>query len=160
MSNHVVPWEDEDGWTHSNCPEGRGFSDMVCSLSRYLRYPQCPEYATKQVIENEELMHKVYVYLTPHPGRSHILHEYGPTLREAFEVAALAALTELCERHEEDLDISPASYLPVSHQNDGPWRDHHQRMIDYERETSDYGRSVTGGQLATTVEYALYAYNL
>ena len=97
MVNHIVPWEDEDGWTHSNCPEGRGFSDMVCSLSRYLRYPQCPEYATKQVIEDEELMHEVYVYLTPHPGRSHILHETGSTLREAYEAAALATLTELCE---------------------------------------------------------------
>src|SRR6266508_3914450 len=33
-------------------------------------------------------------------------------------------------------------------------------MIDYEREISDYGRSITGGQLATTAEYALYTYNL
>ena len=77
--------------------------------------------------------------MPPHPGRSHILHEYGATLREAYEAATLTALTELCERHEGDLDISPASYLPVSHQNDGPWRDRYQRMIAYEMEMNDYG---------------------
>ena len=77
MADHVAPWEDDDGWTHSNYPEVRSFPEMVCRLSRYLEYPQCPEYAAKEVIENEELVHKVYVYLSPHPGRSHILHETG-----------------------------------------------------------------------------------
>ena len=160
MANHVAPWEDKDGWTHSNCPEGRSFPEMVCRISRYLEYPQCPEYAAKEVTKNEELVHKVYIYLPPHPERSHILHETGPTLREAYEAAALATLTELCERHSRDLDIAPASYLLVCHQADGPWRDRHQQMIEYQRETSDYGRSVTGGQLATTAEYALNAFNL
>ena len=64
MADHVAPWEDEDGWTHSNWPDGYSFPDTVCRLSRYLRYPQCPEYAAKEVTENEELVHKVYVYLT------------------------------------------------------------------------------------------------
>ena len=39
MANHVVPWEDEEGWTHSNCPKGYHFTDMLCELSRYLGYP-------------------------------------------------------------------------------------------------------------------------
>src|SRR6266540_4641842 len=80
MANHVAPWEDEDGWTHSNCTEGCSFFEMVYRLSRYLEYPQCPEYAAKEVTENEELVHKVYVYLPPHHGRSHILHETSPTV--------------------------------------------------------------------------------
>ena len=110
--------------------------------------------------EDEELVHQVYVYLSPHPDRPHILHETSPTLREAYEAAALAALTELCERHSEDLDIAPASYLLVHYQADGPWRDHYQRMIDYQRETNDFGWTVTGGQLASTVEYSLNVFNL
>ena len=109
-------------------------------------------------------MHKVYVYLTPHPERSHILHEYGATLREAYKAAALATLTVLCERHERDLDISPALYLLVSRQNNGPWRDRYQRMIDYQREVDGiearYGLSVEGRQLTTTAEYALNVFNL
>src|SRR6266508_4055566 len=123
MANHVAPWKDEEGWTHSNCPDGHSFPGMVCRLSRYLRYPECPEYVAKEVTEDEELVPQVYVYVSPHLNRPHILHEIGPTLRGAYEAAALAALTELCERHSNDLDIAPASYLLVYYQADGPWRD-------------------------------------
>jgi len=156
MADHVAPWEDEEGWTHSNCPNGYNFSDVVCHLSRYLGYPQCPEYITKMVTENEEQLHQVFIYLTPHPDRVHMFQETNPTLREAYEAVALAALTELCERHAADLDVAPVSYLPIHHQADGPWRVRHQRML----ETSDFGRSVTEAQLATTVDYALNLFNL
>src|SRR5437763_10313302 len=122
MSDHVAHWEDEEGWTHSNCPNGYNFPDVVCHLSRYLGYPQCPEYIAKVVTENEEQVYQVYIYLSPHPDRAHILQETFPTLREAYEVAALEALTELCGRHSSDLDVAPASYLPIHYQADGHWR--------------------------------------
>ena len=164
MANHVAPWEDEEGWTHSNCPNGYNFPEMMCSLSRYLGYPQCPEYAAKVVTENEEQVYQVYIYLSPHPDRAHILQETAPTLREAYEATALEALTELCERHSGELDFAPASYLPIHYQADGPWRVRHQRMIEFQREVdgiqAQYGRNVTGGQLATTAEYALNIFNL
>ncbi len=164
MANHVAPWEDEEGWTHSNCPNGYNFPEMLCSLSRYLGYPQCPEYAAKMVTENEEQVYQVYIYLSPHPDRAHILQETAPTLREAYEAAALEALTELCERHSGELDFAPASYLPIHYQADGHWRVRHQRMLEYQREVDGnqarYGRNVTGGQLATTAEYALNVFNL
>ncbi len=164
MANHVAPWEDEEGWTHSNCPNGYNFPEMLCSLSRYLGYPQCPEYAAKVVTENEEQVYQVYIYLSPHPDRAHILQETAPTLREAYEAAALEALTELCERHSGELDFAPASYLPIHYQADGHWRVRHQRMLEYQREVDGnqarYGRNVTGGQLATTAEYALNVFNL
>ena len=126
MANHVAPWEDEEGWTHSNCPNGYNFSDMLCKLSRYLGYPQCPEYIAKVVTKNEEHVYQVYIYFSPHPDRAHILQETFPTLREAYEAAALEALTELCERHSCDLDIAPASYLPIHYQADGHWRVRHK----------------------------------
>ena len=156
MTDHVAPWEDEEGWTHSNCPNGYNFPDVVCHLSRYLGYPQFPEYITKMVTENEEQVHQVFIYLNPHPDRVHMFQEMNPTLREAYEAVALAALTELCERHAADLDVAPVSYLPIHHQADGPWRVRHQRML----ETSDLGRSVTETQLATMVDYALNLFNL
>ena len=90
MANHVAPWEDEQGWTHNNCPNGYNFSEMLCSLSRYLGYLQCPEYAAKLVTENEEQVHQVYIHLSPHPDRTHILQETAPTLRDAYEAAALS----------------------------------------------------------------------
>ena len=122
MANHVAPWEDEEGWTHSNCPNGYNFPDMLCSLSRYLGYPQCLEYIAKVVMENEEQVHQVYIYLTPHPDGAHILQEICPTLRETYEAVALAALTELCERHSRQLEFAPAAYLPIHYQADEPWR--------------------------------------
>ncbi len=128
MADHVAPWEDEEGWTHSNCPNGYNFPDVVCHLSRYLGYPQCPEYIVKMVTENEEQVYQVFIYLTPHPDRVHMFQEMNPTLREAYEAVALAALTELCERHAANLDVAPVSYLPIHHQTDGPWRVQHQRM--------------------------------
>jgi len=131
MANHVAPWEDEEGWTHSNCPNGYNFPDMLCSLSRYLGYPQCPEYAAKIVMENEEQVYQVYIHLSPHPDRAHILQETCPTLREAYEAITLTALTELCERHSGDLESAPASYLPVHYQADGPWRLRHQRKAKF-----------------------------
>src|SRR6266508_1115593 len=81
MANHVVSWDDEEGWTHSNCPDGYKFPEMLCNLSRYLEYPQCPEYITKMVTENEEQVHQVFVYLTPHLDRVHMFQETNPTLR-------------------------------------------------------------------------------
>src|SRR6266540_449246 len=137
---------------------------MLCSISRYLRYAQCPEYAAKVVTENGEQVYKVYIYLSPHPYRAHILQETAPTLREAYEAAALKALTELCERHSGELDFALVSYLPIHYQADGHWRVWHQRMLEYQREVDGnqawYGRNVTRGQLATTAEYALNVFNL
>src|SRR6266540_847965 len=156
MADHVAPWEDEEGWTHSNCPNGYNFPDVVYHLSRYLGYPQCPEYIVKMVTENEEQVHQVFIYLTPHPDRVHTFQEMNPTLREAYEAVALVALTELCERHAAELDVAPVSYLPIHHQADGPWRVRHQRML----EASDLGRNVTEAQLATTADYALNLFNL
>ena len=164
MANHVAPWEDEEGWTHSNCPNGYNFPEMLCSLSRYLGYSQYLEYATKVVTENKEQVYQVYIHLSPHSDRAHILQETTPTLREAYEAAALEALTELCERHSGELDFAPASYLPIHYQADGHWRVQHQQMLEYQREVDGnqawYGRNVTGGQLATTAEYALNVFNL
>ena len=115
-------------------------------------------------MENEEQVYQVYIYLSPHPDRAHILQETFPTLQEAYEAAALEALTELCERHSGDLESAPASYLPVHYQADGPWRVRHQRMIEFQAEIDGfparYGRDVTRGQLATTAEYALNIFNL
>src|SRR5438128_5939546 len=153
MATHVVSWEDEDGWTHGTCPENHNFPNMLCCLSRDLGYPQCPEYVYKDIIENEELVYEVNIYLTPHPERSYVFHESGPTLREAYEKVALTAVTELCERHVDTLDAAPAAYLPVRHQA-GPWRERHEQMMN------NYGRSLAERQLVTTAEYALNLYNL
>src|SRR5207253_11305736 len=89
MSTHVASWEDKDGWTHGTCPENHNFPNMLCRLSQDLGYPQCPEYVFKDIIENEELVYEVNIYLTPHPERSYVFHESGPTLREAYEKVAL-----------------------------------------------------------------------
>ena len=115
MSTHVASWEDEDGWTHGTCPENHNFPNMLCRLSRDLGYLQCPEYVYKDIIENEELVYEVNVYLTPVPERSYVFHESGPTLRETYEKVALTAITELCERHMDILGATPAAYLPVRH---------------------------------------------
>ena len=80
------------------------------------------------IIENEELVYEVNIYLTPHPERSYVFHESGPTLRETYEKVALTAITELCERHMDILDTAPAAYLPVRHQA-GPWRERHEQMM-------------------------------
>src|SRR5437016_3626503 len=104
MANHAAPWEDEQGWTHSNCPNGYNFPQMLCNLSRYLGYPQCPEYAAKVVIENEDQVYQVYIHLAPHPKSAHILQEICPTLRDAYEAVALEALIELCEKHSGELE--------------------------------------------------------
>src|SRR5437016_7916889 len=154
MATHVASWEDECGWTHGTCPENHNFPNMLCRLSRDLWYPQCPEYVFKDIIENEELMYEANIYLTPHPARSYVFHESGPTLREAYEKVALTALTELCERHVDILDVAPAAYLPVRHQASEPWRERHEQMMN------NYGRSMAERQLATTAEYALNFYNL
>src|SRR6266542_4659315 len=132
MANHVAPWEDENGWTHSNCPVGYNLPEMLCNLSWYLGHPQCPEYAAKVVIENEAQVYQVYIHLAPHPNRAHILQEIAPTLPEAYDAAALRALTELCERHSVQLENAPASFLPINYQADGPWRLRHQEMLEHQ----------------------------
>src|SRR5438132_10637457 len=153
MATHVASWEDEDGWTHGTCPENHNFPNMLCRLSRDLGYSQCPEYVYKDIIENEELVYEVNIYLTPVPERSYVFHESGPTLRETYDKVAVLAITELCERHVDILSAAPAAYLPVRHQA-GPWRERHEQMMH------NYGRSVTERQLVTTAEYALNLYNL
>src|SRR6266498_3529945 len=164
MANHVVSWDDEEGWTHSNCLDGYKFPEMLCNLSRYLGYSQCPEYAAKMVTENEAQVHQVYIYLSPHPDGAQMMQEIAPTLREAYEAVALEALSELCERHSGELDDAPASFLPIHYQADEPWRLWRQRMLEHQEHIAAnparFGRNVTGEQLATTAEYALNVFNL
>ena len=94
MANHVAPWEDENGWTHSNCPAGYNFPEMPCNLSQYLGHPQCLEYATKIVTENEAQVYRVYIHLAPHPERAQYLQETAHTLREAYELVAHEAIAD------------------------------------------------------------------
>src|SRR5438105_10929293 len=70
MTKHVAPWEDDEGWTHSNCPNCYDFPNMLCELSRYLGYPQCPEYIAKVVTENEEQVYQVYIFFVTSPRQS------------------------------------------------------------------------------------------
>src|SRR6266540_6544625 len=164
MANHVAPWEDENGWTHSNCPVGYNFLEMLCNLSRYLGHPQCPEYAAKIVTENEAQVYQVYIHLAPHPERAQYLQETARTLREAYELVAHEAIAELCERHSAQLENAPASFLPIHDQSDVPWRLRHQRMLEDQAEIAAhlarFGRDITGAQLALTAEYALNVFNL
>src|SRR5207237_4276490 len=128
MANHVAPWEDENGWTHSNCPVGYNFPEMLCNLSRYIGHPQCTEYAAKIVTENEAQVYQVYIHLAPHPERAQYLQETTHTLREAYELVAHEAIAELCERHSAQLGNAPASFLPIRDQEDMPWRLRYQEM--------------------------------
>ena len=131
MANHVASWDDEEGWTHSNCSDGYKFPEMLCNLSRYLGYSQCPEYAAKMVTENEAQVYQVYIYLSPHPDGAQMMQEIAPTLREAYEAVALEALAELCERHSGELDDAPTSFLPIHYQADEPWRLQRQQMLEH-----------------------------
>ena len=164
MANHVASWEDEEGWTHSNYPDGYNFPKMLCDLSRYLGHSQCPEYAVKMVTENEAQVYQAYIYLPPHPEGAQMIREIAPTLREAFEALALEALAELCERHSVQLKDAPAAFLPIHYQADQPWRFRRLQMLEHQEHIAAhlarYGRDITGAQLATTAEYALNIFNL
>src|SRR5438105_2186864 len=164
MANHVASWEDEEGWTHSNCPDGYNFPKMLCDLSRYLAHSQCPEYAVKMVTENEAQVYQAYIYLPPHPEGAQMIREIAPTLREAFEAVALEALAELCERHSVQLKDAPAAFLPIHYQADQPWRFRRLQMLEHQEHIAAhlarYERDITGAQLATTAEYALNVFNL
>src|SRR6266540_4126571 len=164
MVNHVASWEDEEGWTHSNCPDGYNFPKMLCDLSRYLGHSQCPEYAVKMVTENEAQVYQAYIYLPPHPEGAQMIREIAPTLREAYEAVALEALAELCERHSVQLKDAPAVFLPIHYQADQPWRFRRLQMLEHQEHIvahpAQYGRDITEEQLATTAEYALNVFNL
>src|SRR6266508_1540807 len=164
MANHVAPWEDENGWTHSNCLVGYRFSEMLCNLSRYLGHPQCPEYISKAVLETEAQVYRVYIHFAPHPERAQYLQETARTLREAYELVAHEALAELYERHSAQLRNAPASFLPIRDPADMPWRLRYQEMLEYQAEIAAhparFGRDITGAQLAITAEYALNVFNL
>src|SRR5207253_1662476 len=137
---------------------------MLCNLSRYLGHPQCPEYISKVVLENEAQMYRVYIHLAPHPERAQNLQETARTLREAYELITHEALAELCERHSAQLGNAPASFLPIRDPADMPWRLRYQEMLEYQAEIAahpaQFGREITGAQLALTAEYALNVFNL
>src|SRR5436190_11683839 len=117
MANHVAPWEDENGWTHSNCPVGYNFPEMLCNLSRYLGHPQCPEYAAKIVTENETQVYQVYIHLAPHPERAQYLQETVRTLREAYELVTTMPLRSCAKgiRHNWRM-LQPHSCLSMTRQ--------------------------------------------
>src|SRR6266540_60334 len=164
MANHVASWEDEEGWTHSNCPDRYNFPKMLCDLSRYLGHSQCPEYAVKMITENEAQVYQAYIYLPPHPEGAQMIREIAPTLREAYEAVALEALAELCERHSVQLEDAPAAFLPIHYQAGQPWRFWRLQMLEHQEHIAAhparYGRDITGEKLATTAEYALNVFNL
>src|SRR6266542_5780426 len=116
------------------------------------------------VTENEAQVYQAYIYLPPHPEGAQMIQDIAPTLREAYEAVALEALAELCERHSVQLEDSPAAFLPIHYQADQPWRFRHLQMLEHQEHIAahpaQYGRDITGAQLATTAEYALNVFNL
>src|SRR5436190_17502119 len=107
---------------------------MQYNHSRYLGHPQCQEYISKVVLENEAQVYRVYIHLAPHPERAQYLQETARTLREAYELVTHEAIAELCERHSTQLENAPASFLPIHDQADMPWRLRHQQMLENQAE--------------------------
>src|SRR5438105_13388933 len=143
---------------------GTSFRRCCATFPRYLGHPQCPEYVSKIVLENEAQVYRVYIHLVPHPERAQYLQETAHTLREAYELIAHEAIAELCERHSAQLGNAPASFLPIHDQADMPWRLRYQEMLEYQAEIAAhparFGRDITRAQLALTAEYALNVFNL
>ena len=101
---HNVFW-DEDGCAHTDCLYSECFPRILWDTLRIFHYPDPPRYKGRQFSEDGVQKSRVTMTIPQHPTLEWPpieIEVVGYRFVDAFETAALKAITTFCEHHPDE----------------------------------------------------------
>ena len=120
---HNIFW-DEDGCAHTDCLYWEGFSRILWDTLRIFHYPDPPRYKGRQFSEDGVQKSKVTMTIPQHPTLEWPpieIEVIGYRLVDAFETAALKAITTFCEHHPDEVAAYPIGLFPAVSAGNAEW---------------------------------------
>nr|CAB3503749.1 unnamed protein product [Digitaria exilis] len=117
---------DQDGWTQGCYHNRPGFTRVLWQILQEKGFEEPPLYIWKQFDTLQQVGCTVYVHIPE--SETHATWKLDETQVEGFEfedtvqTAALAALTELCQKNKFEIGTSSARFFPLQDPEDGVWK--------------------------------------
>ena len=122
-SCHHIFW-DEEGNAHTDCLYWEGFPKILWDTLRTFHYPDPPQYTGCQFSEDGIQKNRVTMTIPQHPTLEWPpieIEVVGYRLVDAFETAALKAITTFCEHHPEEVAAYPIGLFPAVSAGNAEW---------------------------------------
>jgi len=121
---------DEDGFAHSDCLYWEGFPWILWETLRTFHYTEPPRYKGKEFEEDGVALCSATMVIPHHPTLDWPAIEIevvGHRLVDAFDAAALKAITTFCEQHPQEVAAYPIGLFPTvfEHDAEGKFRTTH-----------------------------------
>ena len=115
---------DDDGYAHTDCLYWEGFPRILWDTLRIFHYSDPPRYKGCQFSEDGVQKSRVTMTIPQHPTLEWPPIEIvviGYRLVDAFETAALKAITTFCEHHPEEVAAYPIGLFPAVNAGNAEW---------------------------------------
>ena len=115
---------DEEGNAHTDCLYWEGFPRILWDSLRIFHYPDPPQYTGRQFSEDGIKKNRVKMTIPQHPTLEWPpieIEVIGYRLVDAFEKAALNAITTFCEHHPEEVAAYPIGLFPAVSAGNAEW---------------------------------------
>ena len=122
-SCHHIFW-DEEGCAHTDCLYWEGFPRILWDTLRIFHYPDPPRYKGRQFSEDGVQKSRVNMTIPQHPTLEWPpieIEVIGYRLVDAFEIAALKAITTFFEHHPEEVAAYPIGLFPAVNAGSAEW---------------------------------------
>jgi hypothetical protein len=115
---------DAEGYAHTTCLHWEGFPKILWDTLRIFHYRYPPQYKGREFTEVGVPQCRATVTIPQHPilgWQSLEIEVVGYRLVDAFEAAALKAITTFCEQHPEEVAAYPIGLFPAVFAHDAEW---------------------------------------
>ena len=115
---------DDDGYAHTNWLYWEGFPRILWDTLRIFHYPEPPRYNGRQFSEEGVQKCSVTMTIPQHPTLAWPpieIEVVGYHLVDAFETAALKAITTFCEHHPNEVAAYPIGLFPAVNAGSIEW---------------------------------------
>ena len=120
---HNIFW-DEEGCAHTDCLYWEGFPRILWDTLCIFHYPDPPQYTGRQFSKDGIQKNRVTMTIPQHPTLEWPpieIEVIGYRLVDAFETAALKAITTFCEHHPEEVAAYPIGLFPAVNAGNAEW---------------------------------------
>jgi hypothetical protein len=124
MANVQRIYWDAEGYAHTDCLYWEGFPRILWDTLRIYHYPDPPQYRGREFTEVGVPRCRATITIPPHPTlewQSIEIEVVGYRLMDAFEAAALKAITTFCEQHPNTVAAYPNGLFPAVFAHDAEW---------------------------------------
>src|SRR6185369_12542056 len=115
---------DDDGYAHTYCLYWEGFPRILWDTLHIFHYPEPPRYKGRQFFEDGVQKCSATMTIPQHPTLEWPpieIEVVGYCLVDAFETAALKAITTFCEHHPNEVAAYPIGLFPAVNAGSAEW---------------------------------------